>query len=109
LSDAEAILTPQERHISMQHLRFPIRVSLGVALALVAVGSTARAERPRTVQDQPLSEPGYGYVFTDDVMQAGAFTPDDPRIVVAGHATRVMLIRPRTAFVVELLRSVENL
>jgi len=93
----------------MHHLRRSICIAIGFALALVTVGSTARAERTRTSQDQLLSEPGYGYVFTDDVMQAGAFTPDDPRIVVASRAARVTLIRPRTAFVVELLRSVETL
>jgi hypothetical protein len=93
----------------MHHSRCPIRIALASALALVAVGSTARAERPQTAQDHLLSEPGYGYVFTDDVMQAGAFTPSDARIVVATRVQRVTLIRPRTAFVVELLRSVESL
>ena len=94
----------------MHHLPSPSLASVGFALALVAVGSTVRAEeRPRTSRDPLLSGPGYRYVFTDDVMQAGAVTPDDPRIVVTARAVRVTLIRPRTTFVVELLRSVETL
>lgn len=93
----------------MRRLRFLLRVAIGSTLGLVAIGSTARAGQPRAVEEPPPSEPGYGYVFKDDVMQAGAFTPTDARIVVTARAERVTLIRPRTAFVVELLRSVESL
>jgi hypothetical protein len=51
----------------------------------------------------------YGYVFDDDPMQAGVMTADDPRIRVIAHGVRQVLIRPRTAFVPELLKTVENL
>jgi hypothetical protein len=79
------------------------------ALAVFGVTSTSRAEKTRA--DVPFSDSagGYSYLFTDDVMQAGAFTPNDARVVVASRVQRVTLIRPRTAFVAELLKSVENL
>jgi hypothetical protein len=92
----------------MQHRRRTIQLALCSSLALVAVSSTVRAETIRGARFIDSSD-DYGYVFSDDVMQAGAFTPDDPRIVVTTRATRVTLIRPRTAFVAELLKSVENL
>ena len=52
---------------------------------------------------------GYMYQFTDDPLAAGGFDAHDARIVVASHRVRATLIRPRTAFVVEMLKSVENL
>lgn len=92
----------------MHHHR-PIHVAICLALALLAVSSASRAEKRRPDAASADSSGDYGYVFSDDVMQAGAFTPDDPRIVVALHVQRVTLIRPRTAFVAELLKSVESL
>ena len=93
----------------MQHHRRGIRFAVCSGLAIVAVSSTVRAEKVRQPSHASDSSDDYGYVFSDDVMGAGAFTPDDPRIVVVARTTRVTLIRPRTAFVAELLKSVENL
>ncbi len=52
---------------------------------------------------------GYGYSFTDDPLAAGGFGPagSDIKLRVAG--ARVTLIRPRTSFVTEMLKSVENI
>jgi hypothetical protein len=85
--------------------------ALCIAVALMALSSTSQAtETSWALFDPPASTQGdYGYRFSDDVMQAGAFTPDDPRIVIATHVSRTTLIRPRTAFVAELLKSVECL
>jgi hypothetical protein len=55
------------------------------------------------------SADGYGYRFNDDAMQAGGLRPTDPRLHVVKHAARGLLIRPRTSFVPEMLKSVENL
>jgi hypothetical protein len=55
------------------------------------------------------SEDGYTYKFNDDPLQAGGLGPLGARISVARSAVRATLIRPRTAFVVELLKSVEHL
>ena len=55
------------------------------------------------------SEGGYGYEFSDDPLNAGGFGPDDAAIRVRPGPVRVTLIRPRTSFVNEMLKSVENL
>ena len=55
------------------------------------------------------SEEGYGYEFEDDPLSAGGFGPNDSRIRVRRGAQRSTLIKPRTQFIRELLRSVEEL
>jgi hypothetical protein len=54
-------------------------------------------------------EDGYGYTFNDDPLSAGGFGPNDATIRVRPNAVRNTLIRPRTTFVPEMLKSVENL
>jgi hypothetical protein len=52
---------------------------------------------------------GYGYEFDDDPLSAGGFGPNDATIRVRPRAARTTLIRPRTSFVPEMLKSVESL
>lgn len=52
---------------------------------------------------------GYGYEFDDDPLAAAGFGPNDSRIRVRKGAQRSTLIKPRTQFINELLKSVENL
>lgn len=52
---------------------------------------------------------GYGYTFDDDPLNAGGFGPNDATIRVRPRAARTTLIRPRTSFVPEMLKSVENI
>ena len=52
---------------------------------------------------------GYGYAFSDDPLAAGGFGPNDATIRVRPGPVRTTLIRPRTSFVPEMLKSVENL
>jgi hypothetical protein len=52
---------------------------------------------------------GYGYEFDDDPLNAGGFGPNDATIRVRARAARTTLIRPRTSFVPEMLKSVENI
>ncbi|HEY2513960.1 MAG TPA: hypothetical protein VGI39_24000 [Polyangiaceae bacterium] len=52
---------------------------------------------------------GYGYEFSDDPLSAGGFGPNDATIRVRPGPVRTTLIRPRTSFVPEMLKSVENL
>jgi hypothetical protein len=52
---------------------------------------------------------GYGYEFSDDPLNAGGFGPNDATIRVRPGPIRTTLIRPRTSFVPEMLKSVENL
>jgi hypothetical protein len=54
-------------------------------------------------------EEGYGYEFQDDPLSAGGFGPNDATIRVRPGPVRTTLIRPRTSFVPEMLKSVENL
>ncbi|MDP9001215.1 MAG: hypothetical protein M3O46_14025 [Myxococcota bacterium] len=88
-----------------------IRWPLVITLAVLSFSATARANEISSDTNSPRRavDGDYGYVFSDDPMQAGAFTPTDARITVSRHVVRTQLIRPRRAFVVEMLRSVETL
>jgi hypothetical protein len=82
-----------------------------LALAVVvgsfamAVSSTVFAQ----TKDMPKTTDGYGYTFEDDPLNAGGFGPNDATIRVRPRAARTTLIRPRTSFVPEMLKSGENL
>ena len=52
---------------------------------------------------------GYGYEFSDDPLAAGGFGPNDATIRFRPGPVRTTLIRPRTSFVPEMLKSVEYL
>jgi hypothetical protein len=60
-------------------------------------------------QGKTKKEEGYGYDFSDDPLNAGGFGPHDATIRVRPGPVRTTLIRPRTSFVPEMLKSVENL
>ena len=57
----------------------------------------------------PRAEGDYGYKFEDDPLSAGGFGPSDATIRVRPGPVRTTLIRPRTSFVPEMLKSVENI
>lgn len=48
-------------------------------------------------------------IFNDDPLKAGGLGPNDFVIRVPPSPKRVMLLRPRTQFVQEMLKSVESL
>jgi hypothetical protein len=73
------------------------------AVTVLFSASTAFAQK------DSKEEGGYGYEFTDDPLNAGGFGPNDATIRVRPGAVRSTLIRPRTSFVPEMLKSVENL
>lgn len=81
------------------------RLGAGVvaAVAVFLVSSFALAQ-PKKGKDD-----GYGYEFSDDPLNAGGFGPNDATIRVRPGPVRTTLIRPRTSFVPEMLKSVENL
>lgn len=66
------------------------------ALPAVALGAPA-----------PM-EPGYSYDFETDFIDGDDLTGDGPRIVVRTGSARVLLIRPRTSFRAELLKTLET-
>jgi len=85
-------------------------------LGLVAVASTllfssvAFAQEPGGNSAKSTeAEGGYGYEFSDDPLNAGGFGPGDATIRVRPVPVRAQLIKPRTSFVPEMLKSVENL
>jgi hypothetical protein len=67
-----------------------------------AAGDAAGAAKPEGGSD-------YGYKFEDDPLSAGGFGPADATIRVRPGPVRTTLIRPRTSFVPEMLKSVENI
>ncbi len=91
------------------------RVLMGVvAAALLLTSVSAFAQQPGAggAGAKPTAggkDEGYGYEFSDDPLAAGGFGPNDATIRVRPGPVRTTLIRPRTSFVPEMLKSVENL
>lgn len=79
-----------------------------VGLAGIAIGAAVLAMSGLSFAQDDKKE-GYGYEFDDDPLSAGGFGPNDATIRVRPRAARTTLIRPRTSFVPEMLKSVENL
>ena len=108
-------------------MRRSLRSHWGVlaGLAVVLISTVASAQQPaapaapaagggqagiKTTGAPPSGkDSGYGYEFTDDPLNAGGFGPNDATIRVRPGPVRTTLIRPRTSFVPEMLKSVENL
>ena len=80
--------------------------SLVAASALLVASSVFAQDTGVKTTD---TKEGYGYNFTDDPLSAGGFGPNDATIRVRPGPVRTTLIRPRTSFVPEMLKSVENL
>jgi hypothetical protein len=81
-------------------------LAFGVGMALSLTTKVASAQ---TAIQESKTDDGYGYSFDDDPLNAGGFGPNDATIRVRARAARTTLIRPRTSFVPEMLKSVENL
>lgn len=82
-----------------------LALALAAGLAALAINTTAFAQAAADSK----TEDGYGYTFSDDPLAAGGFGPSDATIRVRPRAARTTLIRPRTSFVPEMLKSVENI
>ncbi len=80
----------------------------GLVFAFSSVGF-AQTAFAQDVKESGGGDDGYGYEFEDDPLNAGGFGPNDSRIRVRRGAQRSTLIKPRTQFITELLKSVENL
>lgn len=87
--------------------------TFGMGLAFVGVllsSSLAFAQAAKPPAGAAAGkDSGYGYEFSDDPLNAGGFGPNDATIRVRPGPVRTTLIRPRTSFVPEMLKSVENL
>lgn len=81
-------------------IRFAVLVGAAVVLTAPSVFAQVKTQE---------GSDGYGYEFDDDPLNAGGFGPNDATIRVRPRAARTTLIRPRTSFVPEMLKSVEDL
>jgi hypothetical protein len=79
------------------------------ALLLVAAQALADDAAPAAAAGGNGGNGDYGYKFEDDPLSAGGFGPSDATIRVRPGPVRTTLIRPRTSFVPEMLKSVENI
>jgi len=79
-------------------------LTLAASVAMAQPAAKAGAAAGAGKKDE-----GYGYEFSDDPLNAGGFGPNDATIRVRPGPVRTTLIRPRTSFVPEMLKSVENL
>ncbi len=89
-----------------------MKLVFGVIAALGLVSSSAFAQNAAGGGGAKAAggkDDGYGYEFSDDPLSAGGFGPNDATIRVRPGPVRTTLIRPRTSFVPEMLKSVENL
>ena len=86
-------------------------VAFGIAfvVASVALAQDTKDAKVKETAAGGEQKEGYGYEFDDDPLNAGGFGPNDATIRVRPRAARTTLIRPRTSFVPEMLKSVENL
>jgi hypothetical protein len=83
--------------------------TMRVGLTAMALGAAVLATSGISLAQEKGDKEGYGYEFDDDPLSAGGFGPNDATIRVRPRAARTTLIRPRTSFVPEMLKSVENL
>jgi hypothetical protein len=90
-----------------RHSVFAVVVTL--ALVTSAPSLSHADEKDAPVATTSTESDGYGYRFKDDAMQAGGLSPTDPRLRVVRHSARSVLLRLRTQFIPEMLKSVENL
>lgn len=78
----------------------------GLSLTLVASVASAGEGDEYTTADE---KDGYSVKFIDDLLQDSATNGTGPMIVVSPRAIRVTWMRPRTAFVNEMYKSVEGI
>jgi hypothetical protein len=81
-----------------------VTVAAGAAVLLFASAALAQVKETGGGEGD-----GYGYQFDDDPLAAGGFGPNDATIKVRPKAARTTLIRPRTSFMPEMIKSVENI
>ncbi|MFO0755016.1 MAG: hypothetical protein U0359_00875 [Byssovorax sp.] len=75
----------------------------------MSLGLSLCAALPIAHADPTKKDDSYGYQFNDDVLNADSKIANDVRILVRPRGTRDRLLRPRTHFVTEMLKSVENM
>jgi hypothetical protein len=83
-----------------------IPLILGLAAFCVLAGTkTARAD----VESTKHAKDGSEYRFKDDLLNSDVSFPKGGQIKIRPPAGRVLLIRPRASFVMEMFKSVEHI
>jgi hypothetical protein len=82
-------------------------LSAAIAAIVVLCSNLALADNTTYVESQAGKD--QNITFKDDPLAAGGLGPNDIRIRVMPAPKRVLLLRPRTQFVTEMLKSVEAL
>lgn len=83
-------------------------VSAAVVGAMLLGSSVAMADGAKSKRVETTEEgDNYGYKFEDDLLGAGVMGAQNGMIKVRQGIVRRTLIRPRTHFVPELLKSIE--
>ena len=77
-------------------------------LATVATGVLA-FEGVASAQSKKKSGDVEEMTFDDDKLLTSNLGPDQAKITTRGGPVRTILVRPRTSFVPEMLKSIENL
>jgi hypothetical protein len=92
-------------------LRTSTVVRAFVVVALLFTAGAAGADPTHTTTDRAPQSPAgdYSYTFTDDPLNAPGLDFHDTRWILRVAGYRATLVRPRTQFVSELLKSVEAL
>jgi hypothetical protein len=105
--DTKKTVNRFRKEISMRRLRCLARFTGALFIAISAAASTRAEPAKGPLRSAPTA--GYTYAFLDDPLEAGGPGTNEVHIRVASHVIRTTLIRPRTTFVAELLKTVENL
>ena len=98
----------------MHQLTKTLRILLATAiLSTVTISAFAQgrpsASRDRVTARESTRGNDVSYEFLDDPLGAGGLSPTGGSIIVRKRNMRSLLIRPRTQFITEMLKSVENL
>jgi hypothetical protein len=83
-------------------------VTAAVAAIVVLCSNLALADNTGGYTENNVGK-DQSVIFKDDPLAAGGLGPNDVRIRVMPSPKRVLLLRPRTQFVSEMLKSVEQL
>ncbi|HTM46927.1 MAG TPA: hypothetical protein VL137_18350 [Polyangiaceae bacterium] len=84
-------------------------ISLSVASSLALVPKAAVADEPSPAVATHDTASGYSYEFTDESLLAAGDSPYGAVISSRSRFPKALLIRPRTQFIAEMLKSVESL
>jgi len=80
-----------------------------IALPAVLSANVALADDADYKLGDQQDDARYSVVFVDDLLKGDGIDSSAAQIKVRPPSTRSLLIRPRTSFVMEMFKSVENL